>query len=205
MAITGINSNNYSGYMKTGAVNLETEKKSSQNTVSAETASEKTKEDTFVKSEKYEKVGYEAPKKLSSKQVDEINKQRTENMRNFVSQMIGKQVEASGNNNSQNEWMQQLLGPQDTPETAAEAISKDGEWGIDAVATRLMDMAVALAGGDNSKISELRGAVEDGFKAAGAVIGDELPSVCQDTYTETMKRFDYWEENGTMDGYNMEE
>ncbi|MBQ2829732.1 MAG: hypothetical protein IJF15_01725, partial [Oscillospiraceae bacterium] len=53
--------------------------------------------------------------------------------------------------------------------------------------------------GDVSKAEMLREAVQEGFEAVGAL--DSLPQVCQDTYAETMKRFDYWIENGTMDGY----
>ena len=34
---------------------------------------------------------------------------------------------------------------------------------------------------------------------------DSLPQVCQDTYTETMKRFDYWVEKGSLDGYGQAE
>ena len=38
-------------------------------------------------------------------------------------------------------------------------------WGVDAVATRLMDMAMALSGGDPSKAELLRDAVQKGFAA----------------------------------------
>ena len=76
-------------------------------------------------------------------------------------------------------------------------------WGVDAVATRLMDMAMALSGGDPSKAELLRDAVQKGFAAVGDL--DSLPQVCQDTYTETMKRFDYWVEKGSLDGYGQAE
>jgi len=92
-----------------------------------------------------------------------------------------------------------MLGIGTTPETAAAAISEDGMWGVNAVSTRLIDFAMGLAAGDPSKIAELREAVTKGFEAVGAI--DSLPQVCQDTYAETMKRFDYWEEHGSMDGY----
>lgn len=60
---------------------------------------------------------------------------------------------------------------------------------------------MALSGGDSSKISTLRSAVEKGFREAGLQWGQDLPSICNDTYNEVNKRFDYWEQNGTMDGY----
>lgn len=92
-----------------------------------------------------------------------------------------------------------FLGVGRTPEAAAAAIADGGMWGVDAVSTRLMDMAIHLSGGDVSKAEMLREAVQEGFAAVGAL--DSLPQVCRDTYAETMKRFDYWIENGSMDGY----
>lgn len=76
---------------------------------------------------------------------------------------------------------------------AQEAISEGGEFSVDAVATRIMDFAKALSGGDKSKIAELREAVEKGFDQARAALGGELPDISQDTYNEVMKRFDQWE------------
>ncbi len=84
------------------------------------------------------------------------------------------------------------LGIGTTPESAAAAISEDGMWGVNAVSTRLIDFAMSLAGGDPEKLAELREAVTKGFEAVGDI--SSLPQVCQDTYAETMARFDYWEE-----------
>lgn len=179
------------------------------------------KQDVFVRtetSEKTEATDYRSLKRLSGSQIKELKDQRAESMQRLVTDMLGKQAAKAKTTESsdfkklsgaagsgQNDWMSQFLGAQDTPETAAQAISKDGAWGVNAVATRLLDMAVSLSGGDVSKIAELRSAVEAGFKAAGDVLGGELPGVCQDTYTETMNRFDYWAQNGSMDGYVMQD
>ena len=84
-----------------------------------------------------------------------------------------------------------------TPEQsrqAAESIAEGGEYSVDAVAGRIMDMAKALSGGDPSKIDTLRTAVQKGFQAAGVELGGELPSICGQTYDEVMKRFDEWEQ-----------
>lgn len=175
------------------------------------------KEDTFVRAKagKATEVGYRPPKKLSGSEIEAIQDERAERMKRLITEMMGNQAarakmaqgampgqqpDAAG---SPSGWMVQFLGPQDTPETAAKAIAKDGAWGVDAVATRLLDMAVSLSGGDTSKIAALRGAVEEGFKAAEKVLGGTLPGVCQETYAETMKRFDYWEQHGSLDGYIM--
>ncbi len=178
------------------------------------------REDAFIKtktSEKIETTDYRSLKRLSGSQLKALKDQRAQSMQRLVTEMMGKQAAnaktafcskietlSGPTANVQNDWMSQFLGSQDTPETAAQAISKDGEWGVNAVATRLLDMAVSLSGGDVSKIAELRSAVEAGFKAAGDVIAGELPGICQDTYTETMNRFDYWAQNGSMDGYVMQ-
>lgn len=184
-----------------------------------ETTAGQNREDAFIRtktSEKIEATDYRSLKRLNGSQLKALKDQRAESMQRLVTEMMGKQaakakaafwskIETLSDTtvNAQNSWMSQFLGPQDTPETAAQAIAKDGEWGVNAVATRLLDMAVSLSGGDVSKIAELRSAVEAGFKAAGDVIGGELPGICQDTYTETMNRFDYWAQNGSMDGYVM--
>ena len=165
------------------------------------------RKDVFVKSEKGEPVGYAPIKRLNREQVEDIREQRATEMKKLIADMLGKQSAqaklAKEYPAADKDWMAQFLGPNDTPETAAKAIADDGEWGVNAVATRLIDMAVALSGGDTEKIALLRGAVQEGFKAAGAVLGGTLPDVCQRTYAETMKRFDYWEQNGSLDGYAM--
>lgn len=91
------------------------------------------------------------------------------------------------------------IGIGTTPESAARAVSEDGMWGVNAVSTRLLDMAMRLSGGDTEKAEMLRDAVKKGFEAVDALAS--LPQVCQDTYAETMARFDYWEANGSLDGY----
>ncbi|MDF2948837.1 MAG: uncharacterized protein K0R07_858, partial [Sedimentibacter sp.] len=70
-----------------------------------------------------------------------------------------------------------------------------GEYSVDAVATRIMDMAKALSGSDKSKIPLLKDAVKKGFEAAGLELngGAGLPEICNKTYDEIMKRFDEWE------------
>ena len=99
--------------------------------------------------------------------------------------------------------LDKALGMGTTPETAQEAISEHGMWGVEAVSTRIMDMAIQLSNGDPSMAETLREAVQKGFDAVGAL--DELPQVCQDTYHEIMDRFDYWEEHGSMDDYGSKE
>ena len=82
-----------------------------------------------------------------------------------------------------------------TPEEAQAAISEGGAYSIEAVSDRIFGLAEALSGGDSGKVSEMRAAVEEGFRQAGMVFKDitgkdEMPQITHDTYNEIMSRFD---------------
>ena len=90
------------------------------------------------------------------------------------------------------------------PEDAAKAIAPGGAWSVDAVSTRIFDLASAIAGNDPEKLSQMRAAVEEGFKQAGitwkdATGQDNMPEISKQTYNEIMSRFDKRTEeiNGT--------
>ena len=81
------------------------------------------------------------------------------------------------------------------PEDAAKAIAPGGAWSVDAVSTRVFDLAMAIAGDDPEKLSQMRSAVEEGFKQAGMtwnkITGqDNMPEISKQTYNEIMSRFD---------------
>jgi hypothetical protein len=90
---------------------------------------------------------------------------------------------------------------------AAQAVSSSGDWGADAVASRIMDMAVSLSGGDTDNIDVLEQAVMKGFQNAYSLLGgeDKTAEITKKTKDEIKKRFDYWRENGSLDGYRMTE
>jgi hypothetical protein len=82
-----------------------------------------------------------------------------------------------------------------TPEEAQAAISEGGAYSVDAVATRIFDLASAIAGGDPEKLKTMQAAVEEGFKQAGltwkdATGEDDMPQITKDTHAELTKRFD---------------
>ena len=159
------------------------------------------KTDTFTRSESEQNITYEPPKKLTVEQIDALKRQVQESMQNLAKQMLGQQYEIAKTADGKVDFasLAKDLGIGTTPEAAAEAISENGNWGVNAVATRLIDMAINLSGGDMSKISMLREAVQKGFAQVGKL--EDLPEVCQQTYDEVMKRFDYLEQNGSMEGY----
>ena len=81
------------------------------------------------------------------------------------------------------------------PEDAAKAVSDEGEWGVNAVATRIFDLASTIAGNDPEKLESMRAAVEEGFNQAGinwnnATGLDKMPEITEKTYNEIMSRFD---------------
>ena len=81
------------------------------------------------------------------------------------------------------------------PEDAAKAVADGGAWSVDAVAGRLFDLASAIAGNDPEKLQEMRAAVEEGFKQAGAAWqgmtgSSSMPDITARTYNELMHRFD---------------
>ncbi len=170
-----------------------------------QTGAVNTVQDGFVSSPKSESVTYQPPKKLTEEQVQELKNQMKQSMIELAKTMLGGQDKIARLADGSVDYakLADQLGIGKTPEEAQAAISEDGMWGVDAVATRLMDMAMALSGGDPSKAELLRDAVQKGFAAVGDL--DSLPQVCQDTYTETIKRFDYWVEKGSLDGYGQAE
>ena len=98
-----------------------------------------------------------------------------------------------------------------TPEEAAEAVGEGGAYSVDSVATRIMDMATAIAGGDPEKLQQMQAAVEEGFKQAGLVwkdaMGqDEMPQITKDTQAEITNRFNkLYEQMGVNQTAKMEE
>lgn len=159
--------------------------------------------DTFVKSS--EVVSGET-KTLSADDIRKYQEQREQSFSKMLNDIVNNQANAGKKAELAKKGLTKdfFSGLVVTPEqalSAQQAIGEDGEWGVNAVATRIMDMCVALSGGDSSKIEEMRAAVDKGFKQATGQWGSSLPSICSQTHDEINKRFDYWKENGSLDGY----
>ena len=81
------------------------------------------------------------------------------------------------------------------PEDAAAAVADGGDWSVDSVATRIFDLASAIAGNDPERLEQMRAAVEEGFRQAGvtwnnATGQNDMPEITGNTYDEIMSRFD---------------
>jgi len=86
------------------------------------------------------------------------------------------------------------------PETIAKAqaaIADDGEYGVKQVSERILNFAQAAIGGDPSKLSAVRAAVEKGFAEATKILGGSLPDISQKTYDAVMAGFDSWAKQDT--------
>jgi hypothetical protein len=78
-------------------------------------------------------------------------------------------------------------------EKAKKSIEEGGEYSVDKVAGRIMDMANALAKGDDSKIGILRNAVMGAFSYVKGLYGDDTPDITNKTYDKVMGQFDAWQ------------
>ena len=166
-------------------------------------------QDSFTKQPNIEKTDTGIYSKESiSKALESAEEQRTQA---FIS-MIEKMFEAQGNSsylsvsditkNIKNNFTQEDI------EAAKQSVSEGGFYSVDAVATRIMDMAMALAGDDPSKISVMRDAVTKGVGQAAETLRlreDDMPDITKSTYTEIMKRFDEWEKSYETDASSVAE
>lgn len=178
------------------------------------------KTDTFVKSTEEDTTNstYKPiKKKLTAEEIkdlkDEQAKSEADLIKKFINDIIKNQNKLLGKSNSdenddngfsQNskDLLVKIFGSlekaypkiETTPEGAQAAIAEGGAYSVNAVADRIMTMATALAGDDQSKLQKMRDAVEEGFSQAGLAFknatNSDLPQISKDTYTEIMSRFD---------------
>lgn len=83
-----------------------------------------------------------------------------------------------------------------SPEMISQAqsdVAKDGHYGVEETAKRLVNFAKALSGGNPEKVSLLKEALLNGFKQAEELWGDELPEISKQTKERTLELFDEWE------------
>lgn len=143
-----------------------------------------------------------ASKKLEPSDIEALMKdaeKATENLRKLVEKLILKQnknyevqdAKGSGKGNVKNINHGGEIS-QEAVNKAKLSIAEDGEYGVKAVSDRLVDFAIAVSGGDKTKLETLKSAIDAGFAAAKESFGGELPEICNQTYTETMRKLDEW-------------
>ena len=178
-------------------------------TVNAPAEDKKKVDETKVNTEAaavYEKSDEKTSQTASNKQTDrtKIIQQlkaddalRQQQLLDIVQKMMGKQANAYGIANSDNDdsiW--KFLAKGDftvdaaTKAQAQEDISEDGYWGVNKTSERILDFAKALAGDDPDKLEQMRSAFEKGYKQAEETWGGELPDISKQTFDAVMKGFD---------------
>lgn len=219
MSINGIDSNksipinNYN--LKTDENKKEITSKN-QNNNSLPQALEK---DTFEKStEEMNNLTYkpQVNKKLTIEEINVIKEDQENSKLNLIKKFIATTIEKQNNilgtkttpsslSVESSNLLTKIFGSienaypkiETNPKKAAEALTGDGAYSVNSVATRIMTLAKAIAGDDPDKIQKMRDAVDEGFKQAGLdfknATNSDLPQICNDTYTEVMKRFDEWQ------------
>jgi len=136
---------------------------------------------------------YKPDTELVQKLKNEANN-RSMQLRNLVEKMLVKQGTAFNHGTDIYELLRTGKVQVD-PQTAAQAkedISEDGYWGVKQTSERLVSFAKALTGGDPSKADEMIEAFKKGYDQATKSWGDTLPSICKQTYDETIKQLNDW-------------
>ena len=214
---TGINTSNYATTNSSKKSDIKNDANSA--TTKVQDITQDLGKDTFVKSTTEEDTvnsTYKpAKKKLSSDEVKTLKEDddnlKSDFIKKFISDTINNQAKLLGNSTENGtstlskkskDLLTSIFGSVEnayppmatTPEGAKAAISEGGPYSVNAVADSIMTMATALAGDDQDKLQQMRDAVDKGFEKAGVIFKNatksDLPQICNDTYTEVMKRFD---------------
>ncbi len=193
-------------------VNLQNANYKSDTQIKEEIKKTKTeKVDKFEKEDKnLENLTYQPAKKLTTEQLDEINKLREESKLRMVEELIGQNLKIQGREafvmhagfefkSSSVDLLVGIFGslenalptPATTQEGALKNISEGGSYSVEAVSERIMLMATSIAGGDTEVLNQMKEAVIKGFEAAGfdAKTGGGMPQITTDTYNHIMGEF----------------
>lgn len=137
----------------------------------------------------------EKTKKLSSREKMRIQEQ-AENTRRKLTDLIEKLLNRQIEKAEKNRLIEvNALGASYKELSVADAqaaISEDGAFGVKAVSERIVSFAIAISGGDSSKLAELKKAIDKGFEQAEKSFGGTLPDICSETYDEIMRKLDEW-------------
>jgi hypothetical protein len=133
--------------------------------------------------------------KLSEKEIKSI-KDQVEKTSSSLSDLVEKLILKQQGNQTYFSVTIQILGGNGeivTSQTdAQQAISENGEWGVNAVSDRIVEFAKSVSDNDPSKLTVLKKAIDRGFADAGRTFGRELPDICGQTYDAVMRKLDDW-------------
>ena len=188
MSINAIGSGSaytYTGAAKASSAKTNTAKNETTTTEAAAVYEASSGTDTA--SGKTTKVNDALIKQLKADSDNKVNQ-----MRSLVESMFKKQGIQIGT--ADDMWKilasGEFTADADTIAQAKADIAEDGYWGVTQTSDRIFDFAMALSGGDETKMQTMMDAVKKGFSEATKSWGKKLPDISSQTYDAVMKKFD---------------
>jgi len=126
---------------------------------------------------------------------EEINKlwaeanRVTQNLRDLVEELLKSQGKSFKDVLSGKE---ELIVDEKTRVAAQQAISEDGESGVQAVSDRIVAFAKAISNNNPEMYDKLVSAIDEGFAQAEKLFGGELPEICKKTREEVSRKLEEW-------------
>jgi len=145
-----------------------------------------------------QKVTYDKPKvdqktQKTIQQLKDESEKALSHLRQIVTALLKRQgLEFQDISEIKPEDLDDITVDEIAQEEARALLEGEGELSPAKVSDRIVDFAKAISGGDKSKLSLLKAAIDDGFEAAGISFGAELPDICKETYQLTMSKLDTW-------------
>lgn len=133
--------------------------------------------------------------KTTTINAEEINKlwaeanRATQNLRDLVEQLLKSQGKSFKDVLSGKE---ELIVDEKTRAAAQQAISADGESGVQAVSDRIVAFAKAISNDNPELYDKLMSAIDEGFAQAEKAFGGQLPEICQKTREEVNRKMEEW-------------
>ncbi len=206
--------NGASGYQHTnGVMDVKNTPASVKNTKSDIAVQEQNSEKSVVynKSQENQKTASAYDNKGKGLSVESMEKLRAQaemhyaDMIEAVKAMVAKQGQEAGGVANNFDFSSTLpdslkeLYDIDGLDIAEELKKHEGEdldnpesyWSAEKTSERIIDFAKTISGGNTEKYELLKGAIEDGFKAAGEYF-DEMPDITNKTYDLVMKGLNDW-------------
>lgn len=185
--------NAYNAYATTNKAKVEEEKTDSKVKEDVAAVYEKSEEASAAETDKVEAKTY-TPNTALVQQLKADQEAFQKQMMSYVQETLMGQGNALAS--SDNIWSFLASGNYTVDEAARveaqKSIEEGGYWSPENTASRIVDFAKALTGGDPSKIEDMRGAIDKGFKEATKAWGKDLPDITNDTYDLIQKKLDAW-------------
>ena len=149
----------------------------------------------YTPSNKFQSIAEMSAEERASlvEQLKEEAETQAQRLIDLVMKSIGKQSGTSALADGESIWDKLRTGQftvdAQTQKEAQESISEDGYWGVEKTSDRIVKFAVALTGGDPSKLDTMIEAFKKGYDQAEEAWGGELPEIAQRTREAVLQKF----------------